>query len=112
MQDDLPIIAKNTLVHSLRVWPLFTQAYWPSPFPRELYRPLTSTLFALEWVTGGGARWCFGVVSILLYLGATLAVYRLAKRVLAPGAAWVAAASSPSTRSMSRRSRSPSTRPN
>lgn len=92
VQDDLPIIAKNTLVHSLRVWHLFTQAYWPSPYPRELYRPLTSTLFAVEWVAGGGRPVLFRVVSILLYLGATLAVYRLAKRVLAPGAAWLAAA--------------------
>ena len=44
VQDDRPIISENTLVHSLRIWHLFTQAYWPSPYPRELYRPFTSTL--------------------------------------------------------------------
>lgn len=92
VQDDNPIIQTNVLVHSLRIWHLFTQAYWPSPYPRELYRPLTSTLFALQWVVGGGGTVLFRVVSILLYLGAVLAVYRLARRVLQPGAAWLAAA--------------------
>ena len=92
VQDDVPIIKANALVHSLRVWQLFTQAYWPDPFPRELYRPFTSALLSLEWVTGGGSPFVFRIVSILLYLVATLAVYRLAKRLLAPGPAWLAAA--------------------
>ena len=92
VQDDAPIISTNILVHSLHVGPLFSQAYWPSPYPRELYRPLTSVMFALEWVAGGGRPVAFRIVSILLYLGATLAIYRLARRLLPPGAAWLAAA--------------------
>ena len=92
VQDDRPIISENMLVHSLRIWHLFTQAYWPSPYPRELYRPFTSTLFALEWVVGGGRPVAFRIVSILLYLGATLAVYHLSRRGLGHGAAWLAAA--------------------
>jgi len=92
VQDDRPIISENALVHSLRIWPLFTQAYWPSPYPRELYRPFTSVMFALEWVAGGGRPVAFRIVSILLALAATIAIYQLAKRVLAPGAAWLAAA--------------------
>ncbi len=92
VQDDIPIVKTNLLVHSLRIWQLFTQAYWPSPYPRELYRPMTSSMLAMEWVVGGGRPVVFRIVSILLYLGAALAVYRLAQRVLAPGAAWLAAA--------------------
>jgi hypothetical protein len=92
VQDDLPIIKMNALVHTLRIWPLFTQAYWPAPYPRELYRPLTSAMLAVEWVIGGGHPIAFRIASILLYLGATLAVYGLAKRLLSPGAAWLAAA--------------------
>ncbi len=92
VQDDRPIISENTLVHSLRIWPLFTQAYWPAPYPRELYRPFTSTMFALEWVIGGGRPVAFRIVSILLALAATIAIYRLAQRLLSPGAAWLAAA--------------------
>lgn len=92
VQDDQPIISANALVHSLRIWHLFTQAYWPNPYPRELYRPFTSTLLALEWVAGGGRPVLFRIVSILIYTGAVLAVYRLARRLVEPGAAWLAAA--------------------
>ena len=92
VQDDRPIISENALVHSLRIWPLFVQAYWPAPYPRELYRPLTSTLFAMEWVSGGGRPVAFRMVSILLALAATVAIFGLARRVLTPGAAWLAAA--------------------
>jgi hypothetical protein len=92
VQDDLPIVSTNALVHSLRIWHLFTQAYWPYPYPRELYRPFTSTMLAVEWVVGGGRPVLFRVVSILIYMGAVLAVYRLARRLIDPGAAWLAAA--------------------
>lgn len=92
VQDDLPIISQNVLVHSLRIWNLFTQSYWPDPYPRELYRPLTSSLLAVEWVLGGGRPVLFRIFSILIYIGAVLAVYRLARRLISPGAAWLAAA--------------------
>jgi hypothetical protein len=93
VQDDLPIIRGNLLVHTLaHPWVLFGQAYWPWPYPQDLYRPLTMISFAVQWVVGGGHEPTFRVVSILLYLGATFAVYRLALRCLGPGAAWVAAA--------------------
>ncbi len=93
VQDDLPIIKLQPLVHTLaRPWTFFNQAYWPAPFARDLYRPFTSLMFAIEWVTGGGRPVVFWTVSILLYLGTTFAVYRLAKRLINPGAAWLAAA--------------------
>ena len=93
VQDDIPIIKLNKLIHTLaQPWVYFTQSYWPAPYARDLYRPFTSVMFAFEWVAGGGRPVVFRIVSVLLYLGATFAVYRLAKRVVHPGAAWLAAA--------------------
>ena len=93
VQDDLPIIKANVLVHTLaHPWTWFNQAYWPEGYARDLYRPFTTMMLAVEWVAGGGRPVVFRIVSILLYLGATFAVYRLAKRVVQPGAAWLAAA--------------------
>lgn len=93
VQDDLPIISVNDRVHSFAApWRHFAEAYWPSPYPSELYRPLTIILFAAEWSVGGGNPVLFRVVSILLYALATLAVFALGRRLLPPGAAWLAAA--------------------
>jgi tetratricopeptide (TPR) repeat protein len=92
VQDDLPIVRMNAEVHSLHLWRLFTHSYWPDPYPRELYRPLTSVLLSLEWVAGGGWPLLYRLVSILLYMVASWAVYRLARRLLDPGPAWLAAA--------------------
>jgi hypothetical protein len=93
VQDDVPIIKQNALLHTLaRPWTPFTQAYWPLGYSRDLYRPFTSLTLAIEWVTGGGHPLMFRIISILLYLGTTLAVYRLARRLVSPGAAWLAAA--------------------
>lgn len=93
VQDDIPIIKLDKLNHTLaQPWTFFNQSYWPAPYARDLYRPFTSAMFALEWITGGGRPVVFRIVSILLYLGATFAVYQLAKRLIHPGAAWLAAA--------------------
>ena len=93
VQDDLPIIMLNKLVHTLaHPGTFFVQSYWPEGFARDLYRPFTSLLLAIEWVVGGGRPVVFRIVSILLYVGVTFALYRLAKRLLTPGAAWLAAA--------------------
>ncbi len=91
-QDDRPIIAANATIHSLaRIWTVFTHAYWPEPFPQELYRPLTSLVLAVQWVIGGGSPVPFRIGSILLYIAATWAVYQVARRLLTPAGAVVAA---------------------
>jgi hypothetical protein len=93
VQDDRPIIVMSPVLHSLaHWWQRFTQAYWPDPYPRELYRPLTSLLLSVEWVLGGGHVVVFRAMSLVLAVGSTLAVYRLATRVLPSGGAWLAAA--------------------
>lgn len=93
VQDDIPVILRNDALHTMATpWRVFTTAYWPKPFAPDLYRPLTSLLLALEWGAGGGRPLLFKVASILLYVAATLAAWRLARRVLSEGAAWCVAA--------------------
>jgi tetratricopeptide (TPR) repeat protein len=92
-QDDMPVIERNPTIHSLAE-PLtfFTQSYWPKPFPPALYRPLATTTYAIQWAISGGKPWFFHAMSIVLYLGAGLALYLLAVRLLPPIPAWLVGA--------------------
>jgi hypothetical protein len=80
--DDVPIILQNPIVHQLalpgRIW---GSAYWPAGL---LYRPITSQLFALQWVVGGGSPVVFHAVSQLLMALVALLFWRLASRLLPP----------------------------
>jgi hypothetical protein len=92
-QDDMAVIQKNTTVHTLREpWRFFTESYWPKPFAPEMFRPLSSTGFAVQWVIGNGRAWVYRVFSIALYTAATLAVFHLAGLLLPPLAAWLTGA--------------------
>ena len=91
--DDVPIIARNEAVHSLGNIPaLLTQAYWPPELGQSLYRPFTSIAFALQWALGDGSPVVFHVVSIALYVAASLLVLRVARQVTGGTAALGAAA--------------------
>ncbi len=90
--DDRWIIVENTRVHALTHWrSWWTEAYWPRLAP-DLYRPLTTTLFALQWAVGGGAPWVFHAVNITLHAAVTAAVWQLARHCVTPPLALVAAA--------------------
>ena len=92
-QDDMPVIERNPVVHSLaNPGTFFTQSYWPKPFPPALYRPLATTGFALQWAAGGGKPWIYRVTSIVLYAVSGLLLYQLALLLLPPLAAWLVAA--------------------
>jgi len=93
VQDDLPIIFNNATAHSIgAAWHGFLEAYWPEPHSRELYRPLTIFGFAIQWLVGGGDPLVFRLVSTAFYAGVVLAVWRLARRLLPAGMAWLVAA--------------------
>jgi len=80
--DDRPLILGNPRLHHLaHLGRLWTESYWPPWMGAGLYRPLTTTAFAIEWALGGGAPWVFHLVSILLYGGVSFLVYRLARVV-------------------------------
>jgi hypothetical protein len=83
--DDVSIIEANQRLHDLGNWfAILTSPYWPPPFAPELYRPLSSLLFALEWTLGGGDPLIFRIVCYALYAATSVAVFALAKRVVSP----------------------------
>ncbi len=91
--DDFPIIVSDERVHSLAAWwRLFGDTYWPPALGRALYRPVTLLGFAVQWTLGDGAPIVFHVVNVALFVAMTLLVWRLARRVVDPWPAWIAAA--------------------
>lgn len=91
--DDHYIIKDNARVHDLGNWArFFWQTYWYAPLDAGLYRPWTVLWFAIQWAVADGAPWPFHAVNIALYVGVSVAVYRLARDLLPPAAAWIAAA--------------------
>ncbi|HEX2716907.1 MAG TPA: glycosyltransferase family 39 protein [Gemmatimonadaceae bacterium] len=91
--DDAPIVYGNDRIHALRNIPaLFADSYWGANVPAGGYRPLTLAAFALQWKLSGGGAFVFHIVNVLLYAALSVLVYRLARRVLAPTAAFIAAA--------------------
>lgn len=90
--DDRWIIETNPRVHDLGRWlKIFGESYWPQ-LSNGLYRPLTSIGFAAQWEAGGGTPFVFHLVNVALYVAASVAVYHLARRILSPVGAFVAAA--------------------
>ena len=91
--DDRYVILFNDRLHTLHGWwRLFGETYWPAAVGGDGYRPLVTTLFAAQWVIGGGAPWLFHLGNILLAVCAALAVYWCALSMLPRPAATVAAA--------------------
>jgi hypothetical protein len=91
--DDRYIVLMNDRVHTLHGWwRLYGQTYWPKEIGGDGYRPFVMTLFALQWVIGGGAPWVFHLTNIVLAVCAALAVYWCALAVLPRVAALAAAA--------------------
>ncbi len=91
--DDRPVVLQNSRLHHLAHfgW-LWIETYWPPSMGAALYRPLTTSAFAVEWWAGQGLPWVFHATNIALYVLACLLVYDLAARLLSPRAAWLAAA--------------------
>ena len=91
--DDRYIVFLNQRLHTLHGWwRLFGETYWPAKIGGDGYRPLVTSLFALQWVAGGGAPWVFHLVNIVLAMCAALAVYWCSLAVLPPIAALAAGA--------------------
>ena len=90
--DDKPVILGNDRVHHLTgIWRLFGQSYWPAAFGGDGYRPVTTTLFTLQWAAGKGAPWVFHLGNIILAVCAALAVLWCARALLPPLESFVVA---------------------
>jgi hypothetical protein len=80
VQDDIPIVWRNGLIHDLpRIGRVFTEAYWPPPFSRALYRPFSSVGYAVQWALGDGSPVVFRLGSYALYALSAVAVFSLAR---------------------------------
>jgi protein O-mannosyl-transferase len=91
--DDGALIATNDRVHSMHDWWMrFTEPYWPEAFAHTLYRPITMLGFTIQWTLGAGSPFVFHVTSIFLYALCALGMLLLAREILSPSAAWLAAA--------------------
>ena len=91
--DDRGIIFDNPRLHSLwNAAHLWLETYWPAKYGGDGYRPVVTTLFAVQWAAAGGSPWLFHLVNIVLAVGTALAVLWCASAILPPLGAWVAAA--------------------
>jgi protein O-mannosyl-transferase len=93
VQDDPPLVSRNPAVHQWSgLTSGFVQPYWPAPSEGGLYRPLARSLHTLVWMTTGGSLIATRLLDLLLYVALTLSLFALARALLAPGQAWIAAA--------------------
>jgi hypothetical protein len=93
VQDDAPRILYDRRVQEWSgLWIGFFETYWPPPSRSGLFRPLSTTLYTLQWMLGQGRLIVFHLVTLAAYLLATFGVWRVARRLLPEWPAWVAAA--------------------
>lgn len=92
VQDDIPIIQINAAITGFDLTRIVSEPYWPEGYTRDLYRPLASTLLALQWWLGEGQPVTFKIVSVLLAIFATLGALAVARLFLSPTTALTVAA--------------------
>ena len=80
--DDQAVIVNNPAVTGFNLHALWTEPYWPHFAGTNLFRPLTSTSYALAWAIGGGKAWVFVAMNLILHAAVTLAALSLLGRVL------------------------------
>ncbi len=91
--DDQFLVDANPLIQDFSGWrQWFTSPYWPPPASPDLYRPITTAMFAIQHAVGGGLPFIYHVVSYVLYAACAVGAFALAKRMMSEQAAWVAAA--------------------
>ena len=76
--DDWPAIVRNHRVTDPALW----TSIWKSPYwLGTLWRPLTTSLFALQWRLGDGNAAVFHLLSLIAYSGCAVALWRLMLRL-------------------------------
>jgi len=96
--DDRLLAQRNPLIESFANLPhAFTHSYWEfyAGARTDLigyWRPLTTAALMLGHALGGGEPWGFHTLSLLAHALATLAAWRIARRLLGPGASALVAA--------------------
>ncbi len=80
--DDVQIVRDDPRLRDAHQW----RQLWTSPYfadsPDNLYRPLTSSTYAIEWVLHGNRPWIFHGINVLLHALTAAGVAELTRRVL------------------------------
>jgi hypothetical protein len=82
--DDRFVVRDDPRVHDPRQWGrLWTTDYFDGGID-NLYRPLVSTSYAIQWWLHGDRPWIFHLVNILLHATACAAIAEFTRRTLSP----------------------------
>ncbi|HUB26337.1 MAG TPA: glycosyltransferase family 39 protein [Tepidisphaeraceae bacterium] len=79
--DDVQIIHLDTRIHSVSQWKEIWKTDYFNGAIDNLYRPLTTMSYAIQWWINGDRPWAFHLVNILLHAGVAAAVAELARRL-------------------------------
>jgi protein O-mannosyl-transferase len=80
--DDAVVIGLDPRVKDPHLWGQFwTHDWWNNGAVDNLYRPLVSQSFGLQWWAMGDRAWAFHLANILLHAGASALVAELARRL-------------------------------
>jgi protein O-mannosyl-transferase len=91
--DDNYVIVKDPRTQAISGWWYdFKQTYWASIWGGDGYRPLTRTVFRIQYVFGGKSPLPFHAVNIALHAATAVLVFWMASALLPFAAACVAAA--------------------
>ncbi|HSV15157.1 MAG TPA: hypothetical protein VLI90_12935 [Tepidisphaeraceae bacterium] len=88
--DDLAIVTLDPRVKSPALWSQFwTKDYFNGGLD-NLYRPLVSMSYGIQWWLHGDRPWAFHLVNWLLHAAVAAAVAELTRRTVGRGAAYIA----------------------
>src|SRR3954452_21088506 len=88
--DDHPVIVEDGRVANPSLWPKFWTQQYLVDGADNLYRPLISMSYAIQWWLHGDRPWAFHLVNWLLAAGCAAAVAELGRRLAGRAAAWIA----------------------
>ncbi len=88
--DDLLLILHDPRVRELRWGEAWTGPYMPGA-PDNLYRPLVTSSFLLQWWIHGDNPLGFRIVNVLAHAGVVSLVFVVARRLVGSAGAWLAA---------------------
>jgi len=79
--DDAIVVALDDRVKNPKLWRQFWTGQWIHGALDNLYRPLVSQSFGLQWWLHGDRIWAFHLVNVLLHAGASALVAELGRRL-------------------------------
>jgi protein O-mannosyl-transferase len=88
--DDAFIARDDTRLHDVHLWGQYWTKDWFSGGLDNLYRPLVSQSFAIQWWLHGNRPWAFHLVNILLHAAASALVAEVGRRMAGWGVGLIA----------------------